>query len=147
MKKKIAFAFGCNDAQDVRLHYYAAKDYTVNKKSGGIWKVDNTVGDNVEIIICDIKSYIPAMYYMLAFNNPKDIILYWDEPTITLDYDEHEFHSIIKKNWNENLIPNIVLSSATLPNKDEMSETISDFKSKFENSEIEYFNKNIKLFN
>ncbi len=76
------------------------------------------------------------MYYMLAFNNPKDIILYWDEPTITLDYDEHEFHSIIKKNWNENLIPNIVLSSATLPNKDEMSETISDFKSKFENSEI-----------
>ena len=136
MKKKIAFAFGCNDAQDVRLHYYAAKDYTVNKKSGGIWKVDNTVGDNVEIIICDIKSYIPAMYYMLAFNNPKDIILYWDEPTITLDYDEHEFHSIIKKNWNENLIPNIVLSSATLPNKDEMSETISDFKSKFENSEI-----------
>ena len=45
------------------------------------------------------------MYYMLAFNKKENIILYWDEPTITLDYDEHEFHSIIQKNWQENLIP------------------------------------------
>ncbi len=136
MKKKIAFAFGCNDAEDVRLHYYAAKDYTVNTRTGGIWKVDNTIGDKVEIMICDIKSYIPAMYYMLAFNDAENIILYWDEPTITLDYDEHEFHSIIKQNWQNNLIPNVVLSSATLPHKEEMLETIMDFKCKFENSEV-----------
>jgi len=102
MKKKIAFAFGCNDAEDVRLHYYAAKDYTVNTRTGGIWKVDNAIGDKVEIMICDIKSYIPAMYYMLAFNDAENIILYWDEPTITLDYDDHEFHSIIKNNWKNN---------------------------------------------
>lgn len=136
MKKKIAFAFGCNDAEDVRLHYYAAKDYTVNTRTGGIWKVDNSIGDKVEIMICDIKSYIPAMYYMLAFNDAENIILYWDEPTITLDYDDHEFHSIIKNNWKNNLIPNVVLSSATLPCEEEMHDTIADFKCKFENSEI-----------
>ena len=152
MQKKVAFAFGCNDAEDIRLHYYAAKDYTVNKRSGGIGRVDNTVGDKVEIMICDIKSYIPAMYYMLAFNKKENIILYWDEPTITLDYDEHEFHSIIKKNWQENLIPNVVLSSATLPQYEDMQETICDFKCKFEESEIYTIvsydcNKSIPLIN
>lgn len=152
MHKKVAFAFGCNDAEDIRLHYYAAKDYTVNKRSGGIGRVDNTVGDKVEIMICDIKSYIPAMYYMLAFNKKENIILYWDEPTITLDYDEHEFHSIIQKNWQENLIPNVVLSSATLPQYEDMQETICDFKCKFEESEIYTIvsydcNKSIPLIN
>ena len=87
-------------------------------------------------MISDIKSYLPALYYMLAFNKKENIILYWDEPTITLDYDEHEFHSIIQKNWQENLIPNVVLSSATLPQYEDMQETICDFKCKFEESEI-----------
>ena len=87
--KKIAFAFGCASAGDVRLHYYAAKDYTINKRGGGIGKVDNSNGSKVEIIICDIKSYIPAMYYMLSFNSAQNIYTYWDEPTITMDYDNH----------------------------------------------------------
>ena len=152
MQKKVAFAFGCNDAEDIRLHYYAAKDYSINKRSGGIGKVDNTVGDKVEIIVSDIKSFIPAMYYMLAFNKKEDIILYWDEPTITLDYDEHEFHTIIQKNWQENLIPNVVLSSATLPQYEDMQETICDFRCKFDNSEIYTIvsydcNKSIPLIN
>lgn len=129
--KKVAFAFGCNDAEDIRLHYFAAKDYVVNRKTGGIWKVDNTVGDKVEIMISDTKSYIPAMYYMQAFNPVDKIILYWDEPTITMDYDEHDIHSIIKRNWAQNLIPNIVLSSATLPQEEDMRETLIDFKNKF----------------
>jgi hypothetical protein len=135
--KKVAFAFGCNDAEDIRLHYFAAKDYTVNRRTGSIWKVDNTVGDKVEIMISDVKSYLPAMYYMQAFNPVENIILYWDEPTITMDYEEHEFHSIIKKNWTNNIIPNIVLSSATLPFEDEMMETITDFRSKFSNKNPE----------
>ena len=97
--KKIAFAFGCMSAADIRLHYFAAKDFTKNKKSGGIGKVDNSVGDKVEIMICDVKSYLPAMYYMLSFNKANNIITYWDEPTITLDYDNHELHKIIKENW------------------------------------------------
>jgi len=136
VNKKIAFAFGCASADDIRLHYFAAKEYTKHRKSGGIGKVDNSVGDKVEIMICDIKSYLPAMFYMKAFNSEDNIIVYWDEPTITMDYDEHELHEIIKKNWRENLIPNMILSSATLPKLHELTETISDFKSKFKNAEI-----------
>lgn len=136
VNKKIAFAFGCESADDVRLHYFAAKDYTVNKRTGGIKKVDNSNGINVEIIISDIKSFVPAMYYMRAFNHDENLMIYWDEPTITLDYKEHSFHSIIKHNWSENKIPTIVLSSATLPKEHELTETIMDFKTKFANSEI-----------
>ena len=131
--KKVAFAFGCSSADDIRLHYFAAKDYTLNKKTGGIKKVDNSVGDKVEIMICDIRSYLQAMYYMLAFHPEHKIITYWDEPTITLDYSNHELHAIIKKNWKDNLIPNMVLSSATLPKLHELTETICDFKEKFPN--------------
>jgi hypothetical protein len=97
INKKIAFAFGCSSAEDVRLHYFAAKEYTKDIRSGQIKKVDNSVGDKVEIIICDIRSYIASMYYMLAFNDANNIITYWDEPTITMDYEEHELHEIIKK--------------------------------------------------
>jgi len=128
--KKVAFAFGCASADDIRLHYFAAKDFTKNRRSGGIGKVDNSAGDKVEIMICDIKSYLSAMYYMLAFNHKSDIIMYWDEPTITMDYEEHEFHKIIKNNWKENKIPNIVLSSATLPKFDEITDVIQDFSAK-----------------
>lgn len=134
--KKIGFAFGCGNASDIRLHYFAAKDYTKNRKTGGIWKVDNSVGDKVEILICDIKSYLPAMYYMMAFNPVEDIITYWDEPTITMDYENHEFHEIIHKNWTENKIPNMVLSSATLPKVHELTDTIVDFKNRFEGSTL-----------
>jgi hypothetical protein len=28
MNKRIAFAFGCSSANDIRLHYFAAKEYT-----------------------------------------------------------------------------------------------------------------------
>ena len=134
--KKIAFAFGCASADDIRLHYFAAKEYSINKRTGGIGKVDNSVGNNVEIMICDIKSYLPAMYYMLAFFDAKDIIMYWDEPTITLDYSEHDFHSTIRKNWKKNCIPNVVLSSATLPKQEELTETLPDFLNKFPGAEI-----------
>ena len=134
--KRVAFAFGCNDAADIRLHYYAAKDFTRNKKSGGIGKVDNTQGEKVEIIISDIQSYLPAMFYLLAFNAKENIVLYWDEPTITLDYEQHDLHAIIKKNWTENVIPNIVLSSATLPQGAELAETSADFCCHFDGGRV-----------
>ena len=129
--RKIALAFNCKDAEDVRLHFSAAKEAIRDRRSGAIRKVDNTVGDNVEIMICDIKSYLPAMYYMKAFNDIQDIITYWDEPTITLDYQDHPFHEIIQKNWKNNLIPNVVLSSATLPKEEEIMGVISDYRGKF----------------
>lgn len=141
--KKIAFGFGCNCAEDIRLHYFAAVDYTKDWKSGRIRKVDNSNGEKVEIMICDIQSYEYAMYYMLQFNtNPENIILFWDEPTITLDYETHENHSHIKNTWSKNIIPNVVLSSATLPKECELGDVIGDFRSKFidfenfENSDV-----------
>ena len=134
--KKIAFAFGCNCAADIRLHYFAAKEYTKDWKTGGIRKVDNSVGEKVEIMICDVKSYLPAMLYMMAFNAPSDMIVYWDEPTISMDQLDHPLHATIKENWQKNEIPNMVLSSATLPKLNELSETISDFTRKFPSARV-----------
>jgi hypothetical protein len=134
--KRVAFAFGCESAADIRLHYFAAADYTKNYRSGGIWKVDNDNGSKVEIMICDVRSYLTAMHYMIAFNpNLHDIITYWDEPTITMDYEEHDLHAIIHRNWSENKIPNIVLSCATLPQEEEIMDVLGDFRAKFEDVE------------
>jgi len=127
----IAVAFGCKDAGDVKLHYYAVTDYVKNRRTGGIFRVDNSVGDKVKIIVSDIQSYLSAMRYMTAFNKAEDIILYWDEPTITLDYETHQFHEVMSNNWKENIIPNIVLSSATLPREERIISCIQSFKSKF----------------
>ena len=128
MEIPIGVAFGCEDATGVRLHYFAAKDYVKNKFTGGIFKVDHSVGDKAKLIVCDIKSYLSAMYYMLSFHKPEDIILYWDEPTISLDYESHEIHGIIQNNWAKNTIPNIILSSATLPSIDLIPNCKMSFK-------------------
>lgn len=141
--KKIAFAFGCDSAEDIRLHYFAAKDYVKHNVSGrdikykdGSKKVDNSVGDNVEIMITDIKSYLCAMYYMLSFNNNEQhkLITYWDEPTITMDKENDENHKYIHDNWSKNMIQNMVLSSATLPPRNLIFPIIQDFKTKFPNA-------------
>lgn len=150
--KCVAFAFGCDTASDIRLHYYAAAVYKVNKRSGGIGKVDNSVGTKVELMICDAKSYLVAMYYMLSFNHCKRIITYWDEPTIGMDSDTHPLHEIIHKNWTQNKIPNMVLSSATLPKEELLMPVIMDFRNKFPNvvvTNIESydFNKSISILN
>lgn len=151
-KKKIAFAFGCETASDIRLHYFAASEYTINKRSGGIGKVDNSVGDKVEIMICDVQSYLIAMHYMLSFNAEQTIVTYWDEPTITLDYEEHELHKNIHNNWKNNKISKMVLSCATLPKEYEIRDSIMDFKIKFPDSELHTieshdFKKSISLLN
>jgi hypothetical protein len=142
--KRVAFAFGCESAADIRLHYFAASVYTKNKRTGGIGKVDNSVGDKVEIMICDVQSYLTAMYYMLAFSpesdddvaKDADLITYWDEPTITMDYETHENHETIHRNWKENKISKMVLSCATLPREEEIMETIQDFRSRFDGAEV-----------
>ena len=143
MGKKVAFAFGCHDVSDIRLHYFAVKDYVKSDKTGkeikyrdGKKKVDNTNGSNVEIMICDIKSYLCAMNYMNAFHAKENMIMYWDEPTITMDYDDHEFHEYISDIWQKNTIPNIILSSATLPHESDLQETITDYSARFENSRV-----------
>jgi len=117
MDKKIALAFNCDTPGEIKLHYAAATDYTRDWKSGGIRKVDNSIGDKVEIIICDIKSYISAMHYMLAFHPKEKLITFWDEPTISLDAEASPLHDIIRTNWRDNKIPTMILSSATLPTR------------------------------
>ena len=136
VEKKVAFAFGCETASDIRLHYFSAVNYTKNRKSGGIGKVDNSAGENVEIMICDVGSYLTAMHYMIAFHPPEDIITYWDEPTITMDYETHELHETIHKNWVKNKIPTVVLSCATLPSEEELQPVFDDFREKFDEAKI-----------
>lgn len=159
MQKKVAFAFGCKSSEDIRLHYYAGSTFIKNQATGkeikykdGTRKIDNSDGRKVDIMICDIKSYLCAMYYMQAFNDLDNVIMYWDEPTITMDYETHDHHESIHKIWNDNKVPNVILSSATLPSQDEIEEVISDFRGKFENSMVHNIvshdcNKSIPLLN
>jgi len=129
--KKIAFAFGCESPADVKLHYYAVTSCTRDRKSGGIRQVDNTQGEKVEIMICDVQSYISAMRYMLQFNKAETMVMYWDEPTIGMDCDDHPLHAIIQTAWRENEIGTVVLSSATLPRPAEIEPVLAAFNDKF----------------
>ena len=133
--KRVAFAFGAETASDIRLHYFAAADYTIHRKSGGIGKVDNSNGIKVEIMICDVASYPVAMCYMKAFHPLDQMILYWDEPTISLDSESHELHDLIQNVWTKNQVPNVVLSCATLPKRDELGPLVHSFRSKFSQAE------------
>jgi hypothetical protein len=134
--KRMAFAFGCETASDIRLHYFAAAHYQKNKRSGGIGKVDNSDGRKVEIIVCDVQSYTTAMHYMLAFHLETEIVTYWDEPTITMDYEEHPLHAFIHRNWSENRISKWVLSCATLPQEVEISSSLHHFQCQFPGARI-----------
>ena len=136
MNQCVAFAFGCETASDIRLHYFSAMEYTKNRRSGGIGRVDHSVGNKVQMIICDIRSYLIAMRYMLAFNAERDIVVFWDEPTISMDYESHPMHAQIARNWRENRISKLILSCATLPMQHEIQDTIDDFKDRFEMAEV-----------
>ena len=134
--KKIAFAFGCQTASDIRLHYFSAVDFDKNKRSGGIGKVDNSNGSAIEIMICDVQSYLIAMYYMQSFNDPNNLLFYWDEPTMTLDHKTDPLHETIHELWTKNTIPNVVLSCATLPNEDDIQDCLQDFRQQFINAAV-----------
>jgi hypothetical protein len=129
--RKVAFAFGCDSADDIRLHYAAASVYSIHPRNGKIWKVDNSAGEKVQIMICDVKSYLCAMYYMRAFNPIDNLLTFWDEPTIGLDVEDHPLHEHIHALWRDNIVPNMVLSSATLPNETEIGETVANFEARF----------------
>jgi len=139
--RKVAFAFGCDSADDIRLHYAAASVYSIHPRSGKIWKVDNSAGEKVQIMICDVKSYLCAMYYMRAFNPIDNLLTFWDEPTIGLDMEDHPLHEHIRKLWCDNIIPNVVMSSATLPNVIEIADTVNDFETRFGANMIDALNR------
>jgi hypothetical protein len=116
------FAYGCETETDIRLHYSAAKKYIRNKKTGGIQKVDNSIGDNARVMISDLKSFEHAMNYMMRHHDPNTILVYWDEPTISMKDKEHPLHDTISHIWKINTLT-MILSSATLPQIDYSSIT------------------------
>uniref|UniRef100_A0AB39JCB3 Uncharacterized protein n=1 Tax=Florenciella sp. virus SA2 TaxID=3240092 RepID=A0AB39JCB3_9VIRU len=142
---KIGFAFGCDDMDKIRLNYNAINKYKTNKYGKKI--PDYSDGTNVEIMICDLMSYKLAMRYMSTFNDVNDLVLFWDEPTIGLDSKENYLHDIIQENWKENIIPNIVLSCATLPKKEEINQIIEKSKNKFEDLYFDYIESVDQLSN
>ena len=128
VQKKIAFSFGCDDVSQIRLHNNAASTF-IETKYGK--KIDNTDGKNVDIIISDIKSYEIAMLYMLAYSQRENIILFWDEPTIMLDKICSDHHEMMQNVCKINKIPNVILSSATLPPREYLADVESSFMRKF----------------
>lgn len=143
--RKIGFAFGCNHMEDIRLNYNAINKFEIKKNGRKV--PDHTDGTKVEIMICDAKSYEIAMIYMKAFNSVSDLVLFWDEPTIGLDVEQHPLHSIIKKNWDLNVIPNIVFSCATLPNIDMVQNVIRCHEKKFNEHAFYNINEHDELTN
>jgi hypothetical protein len=131
MNRKIAFAFGCKDTSDIRLHNASAVKFDTDFRSGSIRNIDHSIGSKVQMLICDLQSYLYATLYMKAFNHVSNILTFWDEPTISLDVSSHTLHEIIHRNWTENSIPNMVLSSATLPEIDSIGAVIEDLDKKF----------------
>ena len=147
MGVKVGFAFGCTQTDDIRLHNNAVTDY-IEKKAGKktYKKPDHSNGEKLEILISDIQSYYYAMLYMCSFNKKEDIMLYWDEPTIGLDYKEHPLHEYITNIFKNNKIYNVILSCATLPKIQHVEPFISFFKNKFNNINIEVKEINSHIF-
>ena len=144
---KVGFAFGCSEMEDIRLHNNAVAEFT-EKKYGKkiIRKPNHENGENVQILISDIQSYYYSMLYMNSFNKKEDIILYWDEPTIGLDYNDHEIHKDISNVIINNKLYNIILSSATLPETSDIQPFIDNFKSKFSDIPINVSTINSDIF-
>jgi len=131
LEKRIAVAFGCHDAGDIRLHYYAVSECTRRRRTGAIGKIDHSQGQKADIMITDAISYLSAMHYMLSFNTADKLLVYWDEPTIAMDKPKDDLHEIVRKSWAENQIPNIVLSSATLPPPSDLPRFIEYIQNRF----------------
>ena len=125
----VAFSFGCNSIEDIRLHYSSVTHYIKVKNRK---KPNHMEGSKVEIMISDLYSYEHACNYMFRYNKKEDIVLFWDEPTISMDYDTHPLHNLISSIWEKNQIPTIVLCSATLPNYIDLSPLCEKYKAKYQ---------------
>ena len=139
LKNKIGFAFGCNTTDDIRLNYNAINSY-INTPYRKI--PNHQDGTNVQLMISDLMSYKYAMDYMSKFHPINSIVLFWDEPTIGMDVENSPLHEIIKDNWTNNIIPNVVLSCATLPKIEKINNVIKNQTKKFNNLHFEHIETN-----
>lgn len=144
LKKKLGFAFGCKDIDQIRLNYNAINSY---KMVGKRKLPDHSDGKNVELMICDLLSFESAMLYMKAFHPLDNIILFWDEPTIGLDVPDHKLHVCIRHNWGCHLIPNVVFSCATLPKQENIHALVSSFQAKHSDTYFEYIETHDQVSN
>lgn len=149
INRKIGFAFGCKNKDNIRLNYNAVNSYITTNYGKQI--PNHKDGTNVDLMICDVLSYESAMNYMSEFHEINNLIFFWDEPTIGLDVQESHLHEVIRKNWNINIIPNIVFSCATLPKEQQVQDIINNAKMKFHNLEFTYIESvdqvsNIRLY-
>tara|TARA_A200000113_G_scaffold147951_2_gene133232 strand:- start:396 stop:2897 length:2502 start_codon:yes stop_codon:yes gene_type:complete len=145
LNKKVGFAFGCQDVDNIRLNYNAIHSYKENHYKKKI--PDHSDGTNVDIMICDLVSFEYAMLYMKAFHKVENSILFWDEPTIGLDVDTHKLHEKIKYIWDINVIPNVVFSCATLPKEDKIQGMINSFETKFPRAMSQYIHSYDQITN
>jgi hypothetical protein len=138
--RKVAFAFGCEGLEDVRLHRSAATVFKKNKHTGGIGKIDNLMGDAVEVVIADVASAECAMQWF-KFQKQGYDLLYWDEP----DKDKHTdldttLWPAAKRAWRANTASFIVLSSATLPVS--MPQLEAEYRTKFPERPVHHVGRN-----
>jgi len=125
--RKVAFAFGCVTPEDVRLHYFSVNTFTNDKFK----RPNHSDGKKVELMICDIESFEVAMLYMTSFFDKKNMFVFYDEPTMKMDLVEDELHEKVKHIWDVNVIPTIILSSATLPGEGELQPIIQRYTDKY----------------
>ena len=125
--RKVAFAFGCTTPEDVRLHYFSVNTFSNDKFK----RPNHSDGQKVELMFCDIKSYEIAMLYMTSFFDKNNMFVFYDEPTMKMNEVDHELHAVVKQIWDVNVIPNIILSSATLPNESEIQPIIERYIRKY----------------
>ena len=112
MGKKIAFAFGCETASDIRLHYFAASDYTRDKRTGGIRKVNNEtlavafdeakkLNDvNILLKIFGISSSVNQNSKVVLENLPKNLLRsskFLTHPVFNKYHSETEMLRYLKK--------------------------------------------------
>jgi hypothetical protein len=138
--RKVAFAFGCEGPEDVRLHRSAATVFKKNKHTGGVGKIDNLVGDLVEVVIADVASAEHAMRWW-AFQKQGYDLLYWDEP----DKDKHtnldtSLWPAARQAWRANTASFVVMSSATLPVT--MPEVEADYTARFPGKPVHHIGRN-----
>jgi hypothetical protein len=131
--RKVAFAFGCKTPEDVRLHYFSVNTFTNEKFK----RPNHSDGQKVELMFCDIKSYEIAMLYMTSFFDKNKMFVFYDEPTMKMNETDNELHQDVEKIWDVNVIPNIILSSATLPSEHEIQPIIERYIRKY-SGEIHY---------